>query len=162
MKLIVIAILLSAGIAQAQDHDSLAREIASVINAERQRIGLDTLVYEADTFRFATDWADSTNRYFNVEGNPFSRKAAHRDCPERVVKYEKARGREWKHFGECVGNSSINKMNLFRSARNFAVRMLDSKDHYDMLMEHQFKRIIIGVSKSDGHFSSVVFVTAEF
>lgn len=160
MKLIIIALFLSAGIVQGQEHDSLARVAAKIINAERQRIGVDTLKYEADTFCFATDWADSNHIYFNIQRNRFSREAAHRNCGVRVQQYENTRNREWRHFAECVAMGKTQGRNFL--VEHFTNALLGSKDHYDVLMKKQYKRIIIGISIKDGMFSMAVFTTTEF
>lgn len=142
--------------------DSASRLAAWIINSARRAQGIDTLVFEADTFGFAGDWADSTNRYFYADGNPFSRAAAHRNCANRVVEYEKIRSKEWKHFAECLGTVSFGSDDIVVATSVLSNGLLGSKDHYDVLMKSGYKRIIIGIAKSDIGFSLVVFVTTEF
>lgn len=141
--------------------DSAARISAKIINNARRANGIDTLEFEADTFGFATDWADSTNRYFHVDGNPFSRAAAHRNCADRVVEYEDIRGREWKHFAECLGTGTFSTRDDIVATEVLSRGLLGSKDHYDVLMKHGYKKIIIGISRSGDAFTVVVFVTTE-
>ena len=142
--------------------DSAARISAGIINSARREIGVDTLEFELDTFGFATDWADSTNRYFYVDGNPFSRPAAHRNVAVRVAEYEKIRGREWKHFAECLGTGTFSTEDIVITTKVLSRGLLGSKDHYDVLMKRGYKKIIVGIARSGDAFSVVVFVTTEF
>jgi|694.fasta_scaffold08991_18 hypothetical protein len=161
MKTFLLALVLTSSVVSARvDTDSLARVAANVINEERRRIGVDTLEYEADTFCFATDWADSTHRYFNVEKNKFTREDAHRNCDQRMIGYERFRNQEWKHFGECVafGKEKLNGS----SAEHFAKALLGSKDHYNVLMKPKYKKISIGIFVKDGFFNMVVLTTTEY
>jgi hypothetical protein len=160
MKSIAIIFLLAVSTAKPADNDSLARIATGIINDERRRIGVDTLRYEVDTFCFATDWADSTHRYFNVENHEFTREDAHRNCDKRVVNYERFRNREWKHFGECIafGKDRLNGSSI----EHFTKALLGSKDHYKVLMKGNYKKIIIGIFIKDGFFNMVVFTTTEY
>ena len=160
MKTFILIFLLGFGIASATVPDSLGRVAARIINEERVRMGVDTLEYESDTFCIATDWADSTHRYFNVESNAFSRDAAHRDCDDRVERYETLRNREWRYFGECVAMGKIK--GIQSPVEDFATGLLGSKDHHKVLMKKGYKKIIIGIVIKDDFFSMVVFTTAEF
>jgi uncharacterized protein YkwD len=161
MKTFFALLLFASSVASAGvDTDSLARVAAGIINDERRRIGVDTLEYEADTFCFATDWADSTHRYFNVEKNKFTREDAHRNCEERMDGYETLRNREWRYFAECVafGKDRLNES----SAKHFAKGLLGSKDHYKVLMKPGYKKITVGVFVKDGFFNMVVFTMTEY
>jgi len=156
---LILSFILSTALSMAQS-DSLARIAAGVINDERRRIGIDTLKYEEDSFCFATDWADSTHRYFFVEKNFFSREDAHRNCEERMETYETIRNKEWRYFGECVAMGKVGDKKS--PAHYFAEGLLGSKDHYKMLMLKGYKKITVGVYIKDGFFSMVVFATAEY
>lgn len=160
MKTIIAIFFIATSIASAYDADSMGRKAASIINEERRRIGVDTLEYQSDTFCIATDWADSTHNYFNVQSNPFSRDAAHRGCDERVEQYETLRNREWRYFGECVAMGKIRGRTA--PVEDFTTGLLGSKDHYKVLMKKGYKKIIVGVVIKDGFFNMVVFTTAEF
>lgn len=162
MKSFLIVLALGFGIARSAQNDSLARVAAHIINEERRRIGVDTLEYEADTFCFATDWADSTNRFFHNEGNAFSRKAAHRNCKNRMIGYEKVRGKEWKHFAECLATGGISKDEDNDLVIDYTKALLNSKDHYKVLMNDGYKRILVGISIQDNFYSMVVFTTSEY
>jgi uncharacterized protein YkwD len=138
----------------------LARIATGIINDERRRIGVDTLEYEADTFCFATDWADSTHRFFNVENHKFTRKDAHRNCEERMDGYETSRNREWRYFAECVAFGSMDGKES--PVKHFTEALLGSKDHYKVLMKKGYKKIRIGILIKDGFFNMVVFTTTEY
>lgn len=160
MKTIILTLFVAANLASAYDADSIGRKAASIINEERKHLGIDTLEYELDTFCVATDWADSTHSYFNVQLNPFSRDAAHRDCDNRVEQYETLRNREWRYFGECVAMGKIRDRK--DPVEHFTKGLLGSKDHHKVLMKKGYKKIIVGVVIKDGFFNMVVFTTAEF
>ena len=159
MKTLVIVFLFGVLQMNAQDTDSLARIAAKIINQERQRIGVDTLEYEADTFCFATDWADSTHRFFNTDRNLFTRDDAHRDYDSRIAQYEATRNRVWKHFGECIAFGRIRENSS--PVEHFTKALFGSPDHYKVLMRNRYKRIIIGIFIKDGFFNMVVFTTTE-
>jgi hypothetical protein len=161
MKTIFAAFfILCSTAASAVDLDSVGRAIAQIINKERVRLGKDTMRYESDTFGFATSWADSTNRFFNFEGNLFARDTAHRNIDERCSQYEKTRNREWKYFSECLGVGRTG-INLDSTINHYANGILGSKDHYTVLMNRHYKNIIVGVSIKRGYFAMVIFVTTE-
>ena len=162
MKTFLLALVLTSSVVSARvDTDSLARVAANVINEERRRIGVDTLEYEADTFCFATDWADSTNRYFNVDNKPFSRDSAHRNFDQRYEMYEIIGKQEWKHIGECVGTGKIGNDTEHIVTTRLACGLLKSKDHYNVLMKSKYEKIRIGVSIKNGHLAIVVFTITE-
>lgn len=159
ISLIILALIANLVSIKAQS-DSLGRIAAQIINDERRRLSIDTLEYEIDTFCVATDWADSNHVYFNIKGNTFSRDAAHRDCGNRVQKYEVLRNREWKCFAECVAMGKI--QGKISPVEYFAKALLGSRDHYKVLMKERYKKIIIGIIIKDGFFSMAVFTTTDF
>lgn len=160
MKTLIVTFFLAFGITSATDTDSVARAIAQIINAERRAQGIDTMEYQVDSLGFATDWADSTNRFFNMEGNAFTRDLAHRGWETRFPNYEKLRGKEWKYFSECVG-SGFKKPTIDETIKRYGHGILNSKDHYEVLMNGGYKNIIIGVCMKRSFFSMVIFVTTE-
>ncbi len=161
MKTIAIIFLLAVSAAKPAANDSLARIAAGIINDERRRIGVDTLRYEVDTFSFATDWADSTNQYFNVDNKPFSRDSAHRNFDQRYEMYEIIGKQEWKHLGECVATGNIGYDSARYVTKRLAQGLLKSKDHYEVLMKRKYEKIRIGVSIKNDHMAIVVFTIKE-
>jgi uncharacterized protein YkwD len=161
MKSIAIMFLLAVAVVKPAANDSLARIAAGIINDERRRIGVDTLEYEIDKFCFATDWADSTNQYFNVDNKPFSRDSAHRNFDQRYEMYEIIGKQEWKHIGECVGTGSISGDTERYVTERLAYGLLKSKDHYEVLMKRKYEKIRIGVSVKNNHVAIVVFTITE-
>jgi uncharacterized protein YkwD len=157
MKSFAIIFLFAVSVTKPAANDSLARVAAGIINDERRRIGVDTLKYEVDTFNFATDWADSTNQYFNVDNKPFSRDSAHRNFDQRYEMYEIIGKQEWKHLGECVATGGNERNAIRRLARG----LLNSKDHYNVLMKSKYEKIRIGVSIKGDHIAMVVFTITD-
>jgi len=164
MKTLLISILFVTcfSVSFAVDRDSLGRKVAQIINQERARIGVDTLNYEPDAFCFATDWADSTDRYFNAENNEFSRKAAHRNFKYRFQGYENDRNMKWRYYGECIATGSISFNDNFDLVADYANALLKSEDHYKVLTNSKYQKLIVGIVINESSFSMVVFTTAEY
>ena len=160
MKTFLIVFLFGFNYLYSMDSEMMAKVVMNVINDERRRLNLDTFEYEPDTCFFAKDWADSTHRYFHEEKNEFSRAAAHRNCFKRMTEYEKIRGKEWKYAAECLGTGRSEDGEL-KTVISYAKSLLQSKDHYKILMNDGYKKLIIGMKYDKRYFSIVVFTVTD-
>lgn len=162
MNKILLSFMIMASSIHVFAQDNLDHIVVQIINSERRSSGIDTLIYQEDPFCFASSWADSTHKYFNVDGMPFSRAAAHRGFKNRVQGYEMARGAEWLYLGECVATGSFNSDDKEEMIRVYTKALLDSKDHYKILMDKDYHGIMVGIKIIGREIAMVVFSTREY
>lgn len=161
MKTFFLLFGLLLGLCQVKANDSLVAVVVQTINEERRFLGVDTLEYEEDVFCFASSWADSTNRFFNDEGMEFSRKAAHRNFKSRVQEYERVKGREWLYMGECIVTGKFKHKDVADAVKYYAETLLESEDHHKILVDPEYRGVMVGITIKEDKMSIVVFSTRE-
>jgi uncharacterized protein YkwD len=135
-----VAILLLLAVVLSGCNSAEESTLANLINSERSKAGVRTLVLNDNASAVARDWAKTMANQNRLYHNPNLR----RDIENRV-------GRGWRMLGENVAyNPSINDMHR---------RFMGSSGHRANILNRSYTHLGVGVVAKNGQFwAAQVFI----